>query len=215
MAKRNLREVSVELRKNGLSYSEIKQQLGVAKSTLSVWLKDKPLSLEQKLRLNSKRLIATENYRDTMAKKRQLEYMQILKEVNKDILPLSHRELKIGGLFLYWGEGGKTNKCQVSISNSDPRVLVFAKRWLTVVYGVLDQKMRVRLTLYSDMNVGEEVAFWMKKLDLPVEQFRKVRVKVGIGKSNGGFQHGTCEIVVTDTAVKTEIMAGLEAIGAS
>ena len=42
---------AVELRNNGLSYSEIRKSVDVSKSTLSLWLKDITLTHEQKNRL--------------------------------------------------------------------------------------------------------------------------------------------------------------------
>lgn len=46
-----LRQLAIELRQNELSYSEIRKQLGIAKSTLSYWLRDFPLTKERVLEL--------------------------------------------------------------------------------------------------------------------------------------------------------------------
>ncbi len=212
MAKRKLRAVAIELRKAGKSYSEIKQSLGVAKSTLSVWLNSFPLSSLQLKRLKALKPVAVEKYRSTMLKIRQTKQQEAVKLEKSSLLPLGDRDIEIGGLFLYWGEGGKTSRSQVSISNSDPKVLVFAKKWLTTVFTVPVNKIRIRLTLYENMSILKEKLFWSKLLDISVSQFRKVRIKEGNGKSNSGFRHGTCELVISDTKVKTRIMAGLEAV---
>src|SRR6478672_126704 len=50
-AKDDLREVAVAMRKEGRSYREIREEVGVAKSTLSLWLRDVPLTEEQQLAL--------------------------------------------------------------------------------------------------------------------------------------------------------------------
>ncbi len=47
MAKIKEREKAIELRKKGMSYSQIREKLGTPKSTLSNWLKDHPLSKER------------------------------------------------------------------------------------------------------------------------------------------------------------------------
>jgi len=212
MAKRELRSKAIDLRKNGMSYSEIKQGLGVSKSTLSIWLKDLPLTTKQLKRIKDKRSLIIEKYRNTMAKIRQVKHDESLVIERKILLPLNHRDLMIGGLFLYWGEGGKTNKCQVNVSNSDPGVLLFAKSWLSVVFGVPSEKMRVRLSLYDNMSISSEILYWSNLLNLPSGQFRKIQVKKGVATSNSGFGHGTCELVVTDTKIKTKIMAGLQVL---
>ena len=47
-AKDDLREEAIALRRGGLSYREIRDQLPVSKSTLSLWLRDVPLTEEQR-----------------------------------------------------------------------------------------------------------------------------------------------------------------------
>ena len=110
MAKFKIRERAVLLRKEGKSYSEIKSLLKVSKSTLSLWLRDYPLSQEKIRELrdwNQKRI---ENYRETRRRQRESILNDIYKHEKDVILPLSKRELFLTGLFLYWGEGGKTKE---------------------------------------------------------------------------------------------------------
>ena len=47
---------AIELRKQGLSYKEILEQISVAKSSLSLWLRNVGLSKKQKQRLTEKKL---------------------------------------------------------------------------------------------------------------------------------------------------------------
>ena len=46
-AKDDLRETAVAMRKEGRSYREIRDVVGVSKSTLSLWLRDVPLTEDQ------------------------------------------------------------------------------------------------------------------------------------------------------------------------
>jgi hypothetical protein len=66
MVKRILKEKAFELRKESISYSEIKTKLTFIKSTLSIWLRDLPLSSQRikELRDNSPKRI--ERYRNTI-----------------------------------------------------------------------------------------------------------------------------------------------------
>lgn len=213
MAKRELHKKAIELRNGGMSYSEIKKTLGVSKSTLSDWLNNYPLTKEQLVRFEGLRLLAIEKYRQTMLNKRNKKYHEALELERKNLFPLDERDLFVGGLFLYWGEGGKTNKGQINISNSDPKILKIMKRWLIEVFEVPREKMRLRLTLYTNMDISVEKQFWRNLLDIPFSQFRKIQIKEGKSISNAGFSHGTCELVVTDTKLKTRILAGLELLG--
>src|SRR6187549_3992535 len=50
-AKDDLRETALAMRQEGRSYREIRAVVGVSKSTLSLWLRDVPLSEDQRLAL--------------------------------------------------------------------------------------------------------------------------------------------------------------------
>jgi transposase len=52
------KEIAIELRRQGYSYSEILKRVPVAKSTLSLWLRSLGLAKQQKQRLTEKRLAA-------------------------------------------------------------------------------------------------------------------------------------------------------------
>ena len=49
------KQKAIELRRKGLSYSEILKQIPVAKSSLSLWLKSVKLAVSQKQRLTDKK----------------------------------------------------------------------------------------------------------------------------------------------------------------
>src|SRR3990170_3829771 len=111
MAHKFLRAEAIKLRLQGYTYGQIKRELNLAKSTLSDWLKNLPLSEEQLSLLiknrNNSRDIRIERFQQTARNKRLLRLTNIFNEQKKGLLPLSERELLIAGLFLYWGEGNK------------------------------------------------------------------------------------------------------------
>jgi len=69
--KLELKEKAIDLRKQGLSYSEIRKTVRVSKSTLSFWCRDVAISEEQALRLYKKELEGSEKGRIKGAKKQQ------------------------------------------------------------------------------------------------------------------------------------------------
>ena len=122
MAKRREKEhdQAVQLRLKGWSYSQIKDKLGIGKGTLSGWLEKYPLSASRirELRdLNPRRI---ENFRNTMLLKREKHLNEIYQLMRVKIGRLSKRELLIAGIFLYWGEGTKSGRASVCVSNTDP-----------------------------------------------------------------------------------------------
>lgn len=196
MAKRNLKDKVIELRKKGMSYSQIKDTVQVSKSTLSLWLRDLPLPKERIVELRDKNPKRIENYRNTMKKKREERFKKVYQKVSKDIGKLSKREMFLFGLALYWGEGGKTKNTELSMSNTDPAILKYFLIWLQNL-GADMSKLRVRLQLYSDMKENKEIEYWSKELSLPKAVFRKSYIKKS-SQSNLSYKqrffHGTCNI---------------------
>ncbi|MEK6900921.1 MAG: hypothetical protein AABX37_01115 [Nanoarchaeota archaeon] len=124
MARYQDREKALELRKQQLSYSQIKAIVGVSKSTQSVWLKDIPLSRERINELRAQSEVRIEKFRETMQAKRQRRLSSVDENQKERLLPLSRKEIFVAGLFLYLGEGAKT-KTETSLSNTNPETMRF------------------------------------------------------------------------------------------
>lgn len=191
MARHQDKHIAIQLRKEGKSYSEIRSVLNVGKGTLSSWLKDYPLSLEQIGRCGKKRV---ENYIASRRKNREILFKNIYDEEEAKILPLSRRDIIIGGLFLYLGEGAKTHMSVLSLSNTNPALIKGFIVWLKNL-GVDTSKIYFRLHLYKDMDPENEINFWCEKLRVERSQFRKSYIKkstlIGLSYKNG-YGHGTC-----------------------
>lgn len=214
MARKIDKENAIALRKKGMSYSQIKQKIGVSKSTLSGWLSLMPLS-EDRIRqlgpLNQKRI---ERCRNTKMKKRDNRLLEVFKKVSNDIGCLSNRDIFIAGLFLYWGEGGKTKKCTTVLTNTNPKMLRFFIKWLDLL-GVDKGKLKIHLHLYSDMNVQKQIRYWSKYLNIREENFRKPYVKSSKSTNityKNGFGQGTCSIVYDNRDVSEYVLQALKYI---
>lgn len=212
-----LRERAIQLRLQGYTYSQIKRELGLSKGTLSYWLHKYPLSEERLKELfkirDHNRDIAVERYRNTLRGKR-LKRLKETYELQKEfLLPLSEKELLITGLFLYWGEGGK-DRGQVTISNTDPKVIKFALFWMTQSLKIPPSKIKVGLHLYKDMNVDDTVNYWSEMLGLPKEQFSKPYIKKTNreGLTYKGFGHGTCKLCYSNVSLCEKIAMSIKAI---
>lgn len=205
---------ALELRRLGKSYGQIRQELGLSKSTLSVWLRKHPLTQEQIRLLNGSNQARIEKYRHTMRLKRERKLKRYYSEIKKKILPFSKRELFLAGLFLYWGEGGKTERGAVTISNTDPAVLRFSLLWMREALDISREKIQVLLHLYSDMVIEEEMGFWSKTLCIPRTQFVKPYIKKSkrADLDEKGFGHGTCNLRVCNTIIKEKILMGIKAV---
>ena len=205
---------AVDLRLRGWSYSQIKSKLGISKSTLSGWLYNYPLSPERIKELQADNPRRIENFRATMRHKREVKNKIAYVKVEKDIQKLSNRELLIGGLFLYWGEGTKTSPGTIMVSNTDPAVLRYFIRCLRLLR-VPTKKMHVLLHLYKDMEVNKEIQFWSRELHLPTELFHRPYIKhsnLSDITYKNGFGHGTCHVRVYSRELYDYVMMGLKFI---
>ena len=220
MAKTALREQAIKLRLQGYTYSQIKQQLGLQKSTLSNWLKNTPLSPEQFELLSKNRSLSKdiriENYRKTMINKRLEIYKNVFKKQSKKLLPLSKKELLVAGLFLYWGEGEKLHG-RVGISNTNPLVIQFAKYWFTKILGVPKSKLAIRLHLYEDMDIDLSTEFWSQLLKISKDQFKTPYIKKSkrSGISYKSYGYGTCNLMCHKVALSEKIAMSIKAIAES
>jgi len=215
MARFEDREKALILRKQEMSYSQIKKILKVGKSTLSLWLRDYPLSKERirELRACSERRI--EKFRGTMRQKKEKRLKEIYETQKKFLLPLKNREAFLFGLGLYWGEGTKYRQDGLAISNTDPSIIKFFICWLNKYLRIPKKKMRVRLHLYTDMDVKKEIQFWSKILKIPLTQIARPYIKKTSSKRinhKGSFGHGTCNVRINSVTLAEKIFMGLEAI---
>lgn len=216
MAKRKEKEQALTMRAAGHSYSQIKKALNISKSSLSLWLRDHPLSEERMRSLRTVTEARIERARETKRKKKETMLARIYGEQKNLILPLSKKELFIGGLFLYWGEGAKTDRAEISLSNTNPAAIKAFMYWLTYALEIKNEAMLVKLHLYKDMNTAKETAFWVKKLGLPKSQFIKPYIKEtkfsAITYKNG-YGHGTCNLFVRGANFQNKVFMGLKVLG--
>ena len=219
MARVQDRQKAIELRKQGKTYSEIKQELHIPKSTLSNWLTQYPLSEETLKILSSKikekKYIAIERTRLTKSKKRQNRHQEVQRKESEELLPFTPKELYLCGLFLYWGEGLKALNGVVSLNNTDPLVIKFYYHWLVEALHIPKDKIRVFVHLYKDMDIEKSLQFWSDYLTISRQQFDKPYIKestrTGIDHK-GGFGHGTCGLRVYGSRLKEKIIFGLQGI---
>lgn len=218
MARIQDRQKAIVLRRQGKTYSEIRKELNVAKSTLSDWLKNYALTESQLLQLKTnireKKQLAIEKTRKIKQKKREVRLAVTYQSQKEYWLTLNKREVELAGIFLYWGEGNKRMNGPISLNNTDPQVLKFTLFWLLQGLGVEKSKIKVYLYLYKDMDIQKEMEFWSQELNMPIVQFVKPYIKASkrIEIEHKGYGHGTCGLVVNDVRLKEKVMMSIKAI---
>lgn len=96
----------------------------------------------------------------------------------KKRLSSADRDLKIIGVVLYWGEGHKAEGAGgIDFANSDVEMVITFVRFLRVVCGVSESRIRPFVYCYSNQSPSALIRFWSKRLNIPVSQFTKPYVR--------------------------------------
>src|SRR3989344_8520186 len=172
----NLKKQAIKLRNQGLSYGEIRKQINVAKSSLSLWLKDIELSPEHKKRLYTKRIRILAIGPKSQKERRHREVEEIISKAKSEVqLPLSSETFKMMGAALYWAEGRKKGLCE--ITNSDPCMIAFMVKWFELIFGIKAQDLKAYLNIYPQQDESKVKEFWSDLTGIPTERFGKSFVK--------------------------------------
>jgi transcriptional regulator with XRE-family HTH domain len=214
------REKARELRRRrGLPIKHIARLVGVAPSTVSVWVRDVPLTtrqLEALRQLNPayNRQLRGATRNAEKGRVRRLAYQQAGRAAARDGEPLH-----IAGAMLYWAEGDKRSKNCARISNSDPEVLRLFVRFLRTHFDVADEKLRVTCHLFAD-HVERQLEieqYWLDVVDLPrsclCKSFVNVYSKYSQKKRRNKLPYGTCRMTVHSTQIVQSIYGAIQEYG--
>ncbi len=192
----SLREQAIDLRKKGWSYNIISERLGVAKSTLSHWLRNVHFTPNKTVR---KRM--NEAWEKSAKTRHDLKKKSIQDAKNKALRTIdnvSKRDLMMLGLGLYIGEGMKLYET-TRVSNSDPLVIKCLMRWFREVLEIPNKHFRGRVHIYPDIDEKEALTYWSRIAKIPLTQFGKCAVDKRTDKSRTKrrkLPYGTMHVTV-------------------
>ena len=196
MAKEKLMHKAIELRKLGKTYSEILEEIPVAKSTLTLWLREVGLGIRQKQRITQKRIEGQKRGAAAQKSKRIKKQTFLIENSQKEIGFISHRELWLIGVALYWAEGAKQKEyrptSRTSFSNSDPKMVALFIKWAIEYLKIKKEDFILSLYVHeSHKNRVDEIKkFWSHSLKLPFAFFDNVyfkRNKISTKRKNTGI----------------------------
>lgn len=154
-----------ELRAQAWTLDEIALELGVSKSSVSLWVRDVefvPRPRQRRLRRGINAL-----------QRRKVDEIERLHQEGLDrIGVLSEREFLVAGAALYAGEGTKRDG-HVGFANADPRMIRLFCVWLRHFFDVDESRLRVALYLHEGLDLEESMAYWSSVTGIAVDQFTK------------------------------------------
>ena len=153
------------LRAQGKTLAQIAEALGVAKSSVSLWVRDVPFSPSPRRHGPHRRPHPAHE-----AKLRQI------KELNREgafrLGTLGEQAFLAAGAALYAGEGTKGDG-EVNFANSDPDMVRFFCAWLRRFFEIDESRLRVRVYLHQGLDLDAVEEFWSDLTRVPRTRFRK------------------------------------------
>lgn len=191
-AKRIEKEKAISLRKKGFSFSEISETLRVSKSSVSVWVKDIPLSKHAKQKIEKNRIDARN--RAAITHRRQVDNkFSDAHLYGKEVIAKAAINADTARLLcaiMYWCEGTKIRRGEIlSFTNSDPLVIASFLRLLREGFSIDEQKLRVSVHLHEYHDTGVQLRFWSKVTTISLTQFHRPYQKPHTGiRTREGYQ---------------------------
>ena len=203
-AKDELRAKARDLREQGLDYEEIVAELGVSKSSVSLWVRDMPrppgLSYEERRKRSAE---GVRKYWAAERPIREAERQAISAAAAAQIGPLSDREIIIAGAIAYWCEGAKNKPYRrddrVIFMNSDPALIKFFLRFLEAA-GTEHDGLIYSVQIHETADADAAQRFWLEITRADPAQFRRPTLKrhnpKTSRKNTAGDYHGCLRIDV-------------------
>ncbi len=152
------------LRAQSWTLAEIAQELGVSRSSVSVWVRDvifEPRPRQRPLFRNPGAL--------HLAKLAEIDAMNAWGADR--IGTLSEEAFLAAGTALYAGEGSKGGG-EVNFANTDPLMIRFHCAWLRRFFEIDESRLRVRVYLHEGLDIEAAHRFWSEMTAVPLAQFR-------------------------------------------
>jgi len=123
--------------------------------------------------------------------------------------PISEEERDLFrlALGLYVGEGKKKSGADISLSNTDPRIIQVFLRFLREICRVEESKIWAWINVYDDVDLTKAQQFWQATTGLPNSQFYKpvVRPRRG-GTYLNVSEVGTLTVGVSNTRLRKIVL---------
>lgn len=204
---------AIELRKRGYSLNEIIANLGVAKSSASVWVRNVPLSNKARNRLLTRvklgQVVSAENKRRRTQECIEEHFQNASREIAQK--RFTKIDKKIICSMIYWCEGAKDDRSGAYFANSDPDLVRSFLDLFRSSFELDEKKFRVCIHLHEYHNPKKQLSFWSKVTNIPKKQFIKPYLKPHTGKRTRDGYPGCIGIKYHNTDIARQLMATAQA----
>jgi hypothetical protein len=178
-----------------LTNREIATKLGVSYNTAAVWVREHPLTYEER---RGKMFLGGAVPRPEFDEKTRLNRYE--------------ERLKWFGLGIYAGEGTKSD-ADVSICNSDPVIVLCFLKFLRKLFRINERRLRASLQLKDFHDAKKMTRWWSSITRIPISQFTKPVVTKSNPRKDGKRYLGTCRVRYADQTLWKRIMVLIKEMG--
>lgn len=158
-------EEARRLRAQNLTIIQIAEELGVSKSSVSIWVRDVPFT-------PSKRRYGPRKRTHPFQLRKLEEIERLDAEGRQRLGELSEQAFLSAGVALYAGEGSK-REGSLRFSNSDPAMMRFFAHWLRHFFQIDESRLRMRVYLHEGLDLDAAEVHWSEVVGVPRSQFGK------------------------------------------
>lgn len=209
--KRELRLQAREMRKQGLPLNDIVAALGVAKSSVSYWVRDIVLteSQLQQIKEQKKDRLAVAHQRGANTNREKFRKLRLSYQMEGRAKAREGRPLHLMGCMLFWAEGSK-DKSELIFVNSDSAMLITYVRFLREEMNVPDDDITIRIFCHTtdESEITRMQQYWLNLFKLPETATRKTVFKKGSKIIHNSTLNGICRIRVKNSVRLTQHIYG-------
>lgn len=200
-----------KLRGKGWSVKKIAQKLDVSQSSVSLWVRDVPLTHEQKFELGTNNGSQKGGKNSSNARYYKNIRSQYQEEGRKKAK--KKRLVHAMGCMLYWAEGSK-GKNSLQFVNSDLDMMRFFAEFLRQEMGVQNEELTIYIRYHGNngLSARQIETKWLDTLGLKRSNLRKTSMNQSVnhGKKKGKLPFGICTITVNSTKVLQHIFGAVK-----
>jgi Putative ATPase subunit of terminase (gpP-like) len=198
-----------ELRARSWTLLDIARELGVSKSSVSVWVRDVEFLPRPRNRGHS----SHKPHPLTVKKQAEIERCRV--EAGVTVGHLSERDLSMFCIGLYAGEGSKT-RGTIGFANTNPTYLAITVAWLRRQFEIDESRLRAKVYLHQGLDLEAAQAFWSKVLDIPLDRFSKpYRAIADPTRRTSKHLNGCATLLYSCSHTHRRVMAMIEAVTSS
>ena len=198
-----------ELRAESWTLKEIAEELGVCKSSVSVWVRDVDFAPRPRNRGHPA------GPKHPMRLKKEAELERCHRDAVGLIGAVTERDRLMYALALYAGEGGKRDD-KILFANSDPDLIRVFLGWLRHQFEIDESRLRMRLYLHADLDLEAALLFWNDATEIPISQFQKpYRAAADNSLRANRHVNGCVGVVYSSRLVHRSVMAMIAAVTSS